>query len=178
MTVTRNERGGTDSRVLSQVLRRFITTLFPISADQPGRRVLLKIDGGPGRLDIQSLAELRVLGCYLFPGVQNTMHITQETDQNYGQFKSLLRKHIQLLLNEQYAEYKHYQQENLPSDPPNLNQSHYGILLGGRSAEEEKGLQAIPPTFNISFSKEKNLHSWEICGACPLTRAPLNHQSL
>jgi hypothetical protein len=31
----------------------------------------------------------------------------------------------------------------------------YKALLGGRSANEEKGLQAIPPIFNISFSKEK-----------------------
>jgi hypothetical protein len=65
--------------------------------------VLFKIDGGPGRLDINSLAELRVRGIYLFPGIQNTTHVTQETDQNYGGFKSLLRKHIQQLLNDMFA---------------------------------------------------------------------------
>ena len=104
-TVTTNEKGGTDARVLAQVLKRYILTLFPDSADEPGKKVLIKIDGGPGRLDVVSLAELRTLGCYVFPGVQNTTHITQETDQNYGQFKSLLRKHIHLLLNKQYAQY-------------------------------------------------------------------------
>ncbi len=102
----------------------------------------------------------------------------QETDQNYGQFKSLLRKYIQLLLNEQYAQYKRCQQENLPCKPPNLNRSHYGILLGGRPADEENGIKEIPPIFALSFSKEKNLRSWEICGACPLTRAPMHHRSL
>jgi hypothetical protein len=30
------------------------------------------------------------MGVYLFPGVQNTTHVTQETDQNYSEFKSLL----------------------------------------------------------------------------------------
>jgi hypothetical protein len=51
---------------------------------------MFKIDGGPGRLDIKSLAELRVRGIYLFPGIQNTTHIMQETDQNNGEIKSLL----------------------------------------------------------------------------------------
>jgi hypothetical protein len=159
-----NERGGTDSRVLAQVLHRHVTTMFPDSADQPGKKVLLKIDGGPGRL--------------LFTGVQNAMHITQETDQNYDQFKSLLRKHIQLLINKQYAEYKRCQQENFSCDSPNLNRSHYGILLGGKPADDEKGLKEIPPMFELSFSKEKNLWPWEMCGGCPLTIAPLNHPSL
>jgi hypothetical protein len=62
-------------------------------------------NAGSGHLDVVSLAKLWTLGCYVFPGVQNTKHIKQETDQNYGQFKSLLRKHIHLLLNKQYAQY-------------------------------------------------------------------------
>jgi hypothetical protein len=166
-----NEKGGTDARVLAQVLKRYMLTLFPDSADEPGKRVLIKIDGGPGHLDVVSLAELQTLSYYAFPGVQNTPQIAQETDQNDGQFKSLLRKHIQLLLNEQYAQYKYCQQENLPCEPPNLNWSHYGILLGGRPTDEENGIKEIPPIFALSFSKEKNIRSWEICGACPLTRA-------
>jgi len=43
---------------------------LPDAADISGKRLLSKIDGGPGRLDVQSLAEMRELGCYLFPGVQ------------------------------------------------------------------------------------------------------------
>jgi hypothetical protein len=110
-SVTVNEKGGTDARVLRQVLMHYMVTLFPDAADVDGKRVLIKIDGGPGRLDVQSLAELRALGCYLFPGVQNTTQITQETDQNYGLFKSMLRQYIQVLLNEQYAEFKIRQQQ-------------------------------------------------------------------
>jgi hypothetical protein len=128
--------------------------------------------------------------------VQNTTQITQETDQNYGLFKSLLRQYVQVLLNEQYAEFKRRQQrlqeqlrirqEQGNNDPmdlprvehPNLNRSHYGILLGGRPADEENGISEIPPIFALSFSKEKNLRSWALCGAVPLTRAPVNHRSV
>ncbi len=61
--------------------------------------------------------------------------------------------------------------------PQNSNHSHYVISLGGGPADEEKGIQAIPPIFELSFSKE-NLWSWETCGACRLIWALLRHPSL
>ncbi len=73
--------------------------------------MLFKIDGGPERLDIKSLAELSVRGIYLFPGIQNTTHIMQETDQNNGEIKSLLCKHIQQLLNDMFAKYREQQNQ-------------------------------------------------------------------
>jgi hypothetical protein len=130
------------------------------------------------------LAELRSLGVYLFPGVQNTTQITQETDQNYGEFKSLLRKHIQQLMNEMYFKYHQQLQEqqntgvNVPSAPPSLNRSHYGLLLSGRPADEENGVMEIPPIFHHSFSKEKNLRSWAACGAVPCTRQAQYHRTV
>lgn len=181
-SVTTNEKGGTDGRVLRQLLMYYVNTLYPDAADIAGKRVLFKIDGGPGRLDIPMLAQLRSLGVYLFPGVQNTTHVTQETDQNYGEFKSLLRKHIQVLLNEMFAKYQEQQHDrantNAPSAPPTLNRSHYGLLLSGRPADEENGVAAIPPIYQHCFSKEKNLRSWAACGAVPCTRQALNHRSV
>ena len=60
-------------------------------ADDPGKRVLIKIDSGPGRRNVEMLARLKNLGFYLYPGVPNTTSISQETDQNYGMFKSAFR---------------------------------------------------------------------------------------
>ena len=109
----------------------------------------------------------------------------------------MLPQYNQVLLNEQYAEFKVRQQQlqeqlslrqqqgnNDPIDlprveHPNLNCSHYGILLGGRAADAEKGLAYIPLMFVISFSKEKNLcYGRLLCGAVPLTGAPIHHRSL
>ncbi len=66
LSVTMNGEGGMDARVLQQVLLHYIKVLYPDADDIPGKQVLFKIVGGPGRLDIKSLAELRVRGIYLF----------------------------------------------------------------------------------------------------------------
>jgi hypothetical protein len=56
--------------------------------------VLLKVDSGPGQLNVEMLADLRLHDFYLVPGVPNTIHQTQETDQNYGIFKSSFRENL------------------------------------------------------------------------------------
>ena len=71
-----------------------IVPLFPHAADCRGKRVLIKIDSGPGRLNLTLLARLCILGFVLYPGVPNTTAFTQETDQNYGLFKSIFRHNL------------------------------------------------------------------------------------
>jgi hypothetical protein len=75
-----NEKGGSDRRVLSQCLTDYQERLYPDADDVPGKRILCKINGGPGRLDEKALSEARTRSVYLFPGVQNTTAVTQETD--------------------------------------------------------------------------------------------------
>jgi hypothetical protein len=85
-----NEKGSTDSRVLNEVLSQYAAILYPDVEDEDGYRACFKIDGGLRRFNIPMLANLQCQGVYSFPGVQNTTHVTQETDQNYGLFKSHL----------------------------------------------------------------------------------------
>jgi hypothetical protein len=92
-----NKKGGTDSRVLNEVLSQYAAVLYPDAKDEEGYRVCFKIDGGLGSLNILMFADMQCQVVYLFPGVQNTTHVTQETDQNYGLFKSQLRQNIQTL---------------------------------------------------------------------------------
>jgi hypothetical protein len=72
---------------------------YPDASHTPGKQLLFKIDGGPGRLDMPMLAESRSVEVFLFPVAQNTMQIKQEIDQNYCEFKNLLQKHLQQLMN-------------------------------------------------------------------------------
>ena len=125
-SVTVNPKGGADSRVLAQLLMSYVERLYPDAKDEAGFRVLLKIDGGPGRLDLNSLADLRACGVYLFPGVHNTTHVSQETDQNYGLFKSLLRQYVQVLMNEADRE---AQGNGVAAS--GLSRKCYGLLLWG-----------------------------------------------
>jgi hypothetical protein len=77
-SVTVNPKGRTDSHVLAQLLRSYKERLHPDAKDEAGFRVLIKIEGGPGWLDLNSLAELRPSGVYLFPGEQNTTCVSRD----------------------------------------------------------------------------------------------------
>ena len=61
---------------------------------------------------------------------------------------------------------------------PSLNLSHYGVLLTGYAADPENWMAVIPPIFQMAFLCKRNLCSWEICGAVPLTCHALVHRSV
>ena len=42
------------------------------AADLPRKRVMVKCDSGPGRLNVEILARMKFFGFYLYPGVPNT----------------------------------------------------------------------------------------------------------
>ena len=52
-------------------------------------RLKKKIDSGQGCVNSSMLAQLRIRGFYLIPGVPNTTHVTRAADRNYGLFKSV-----------------------------------------------------------------------------------------
>ena len=81
-TARMNERAGINAVKLAKYMNNSILPLYPDIEDVPGKRVILKVDSGPGRLNVEMLADLRLQGLYLVPGVPNTTHVTQETDQN------------------------------------------------------------------------------------------------
>ena len=71
-----------------------IVPLYPDSDDVPGKRVMIKVDSGPCRLNARLVARLRLLGFYLYPGVPNTTAVSQETDRSYGPFKGQYRNNL------------------------------------------------------------------------------------
>ena len=92
-----NEKAGMNAIELDKYITNSILPLYPDLEDKPGKRVIMKADSGPGRMNVDMLAKLRLQGLYLIPGVPNTTGQTQETDQNYGPFKSLFRANIRAL---------------------------------------------------------------------------------
>jgi hypothetical protein len=93
-----NEKGGMDEEEFAKYLFNSIVPLFPHAKDKPGHRVLLKVDSGPGRMNLNLLAKLRLLGFVLYPCVPNTTHVTQETDQNYGPIKTQFLSNLDLIV--------------------------------------------------------------------------------
>ncbi len=89
-----------DDKEFKWYIMNLILPLYPNTLDRPGKRLILKCDNGPGRLQVDLLAKLKFLGVYLYPCVPNTTAVTQETDQTYGKFKSQYCKNLELLVDE------------------------------------------------------------------------------
>jgi hypothetical protein len=154
-----NEKAGMNDIELDKYVSNSILPLFPDLADCPGKRVILKVDSGPGRTNLEMLARLRLLGLYLVPGVPNTTSQTQETDQNYGPFKGCFRNNIRLLSQARFDGGLSINVSDLPL-----------LVFGGKCSKTGVELR---DSFTVAFSVEANLSCWRKCGAVPLTRLPL-----
>jgi hypothetical protein len=157
VTFGMNEKGGMDSTELAKYLESAILPLYPDLEDKPGKRVLIKVDSGPGRTNTEMLAKFRLRGVYFVPGVPNTTHVTQETDQNYGPFKTVYFHNLEILVKSRYARGMTLSVADIPL-----------LVFGGIDGEVE-----LEDAFAKAFSVERNLAVWKKVGTVPLTRACL-----
>ena len=58
-----------DAVEFSMYLQTSVMPLYPDAKETPGKIVLIIVDSGPGRLDLDMLATLRARGFYLMTGV-------------------------------------------------------------------------------------------------------------
>ena len=161
-----NEKGGMDEEEFAKYIRNAIMPLYPNAAPVKGKWVILKCDSGPGRLNLDLLADLRTSGFILFPGVPNTTAVTQETDQNYGPFKTQYCKNLDVVIDERIKQKK---STSLPTWQVGL------IVFGGVDPETNV---IVKSAFDQGFSREGCKHAWEKVGAAPLTRACLNNKKV
>ena len=68
-TVNSNSKAGMDAVEFSMYLQTSFMPLYPDAKDIPCKRVLIIVDSGPGRLDLDTLATLRARGFYLMADV-------------------------------------------------------------------------------------------------------------
>ena len=61
-TIGLNEKGGMDKEEFEKYLFINIIPLYPDACDVPSKRVMIKIDSGPGRINIELMARLRNMG--------------------------------------------------------------------------------------------------------------------
>ncbi|KAL7445324.1 hypothetical protein ACHAXH_007798, partial [Discostella pseudostelligera] len=164
VTLGMNEKGGMDDAEFGEYLRTAILPLYPNAAPEKGKWVILKCDSGPGRMNIDLLAELRMAGFILFPGVPNTTAVSQETDQNYGPFKTAFGKNLDRLIEERLVQNK---STSIPAWMVGL------IIFGG--VDPVTNFELRESAFQAGFSREACRAAWAMVGAAPLTKACLNH---
>jgi hypothetical protein len=156
-----NTKGEMDYWKFELYITNSILPHYPNTLDRPGKRLILKCNSGPGRLQIDLLAKLRHLGVYLYPCVPNTTAVTHETDHTYGKFKTRFRTNLEQLVNECIT-------QDLPVKV--LQYKLALLVFGGK--DPETGLK-LPSTFEFGFGCEECLNLWRKVGAMPLTRASL-----
>ena len=76
MTIGAKPKAGMDTVEFENYLNATILPLYLYASDIPVKRVAIIVDSSPGRANTKMLAELRIQGFYLTPGVPNTTHVT------------------------------------------------------------------------------------------------------
>ena len=147
VTVNSNKKGGMDAVEFAKYLKASIVPLYPDARDEAGFRVAILVDSGPGRLNTEMLAEMKLLGFYLLPGVPNTTHITQPTDQNYGRFKDIYRTNLTKLTEHRERRKATIKQGDVPL-----------LVFGGLADNVDIDLQNA---FSTAFSFERNQEVWK-----------------
>jgi len=71
MTVRANANAGMDTKEFAKYFFETIVPLYPDTAET-GQRVAVIVDIGPGRVNVDMLARLRIRGFYLIPQVFQT----------------------------------------------------------------------------------------------------------
>ena len=143
-----NKKRGMDEKEFAKYLLNFIVPLFPNAKDKPGHRVLLKVDSGPGRMNLKLLTKLRLLGFVLYPCVPNTTHVMHKLDQNNSPFKTQFLCNLDLIVDARLEANK-----SLSSQP-----KFVGLpLFGGIVPESECNIKVS--AFQKTFSRIKMSHS-------------------
>lgn len=161
-----NEKGGMDEEEFAKYIMNAIVPLYPNAAPEKGKWVILKCDSGPGRMNLDLLADLRTSGFILFPGVPNTTAVTQETDQNYGPFKTQYCKNLDVVVDERIK-------QNLSTA---LAPWQVGLIVFGGVDPETNVV--VASAFENGFSREACRHAWEKVGAAPLTKSCLTNKKV
>jgi hypothetical protein len=84
-----NEKGGMNTPEFKKYVEN-IRHIFPDCANISGRRIMLKIDSGPGRSDKEFLAWCRARGIIVYPGVPNVTAVSQEMETFLWRLKNRL----------------------------------------------------------------------------------------
>eukprot|EP00804_Cyclotella_cryptica_P021850 CCRYP_000824-RA/>CCRYP_000824-RA protein AED:0.27 eAED:0.34 QI:0/0/0/1/0/0/5/0/237 len=138
-----NEKGGMDDIEFQEYFLNSIVPLFPDSNNVKGKRVMVKVDKGPGRLQEDFSAEARTdLLCNLEYQTQQQLHKRQ--------IKTMRVLGTRIIL------------------PPYL----VGLIVFG-GVDPVSKVAVSDSAFELAFSKEQNCEVWKKVGAAPLTQSCL-----
>ena len=161
-----NPKGGMGKASFFKYITEFVFRLYPDAADVPGKRVMIKIDSGPGRMYPELQQRLRARGFHMFPGVPNGTEVGQEMDQLHAYCKSLSYKNREELIKARTAAN--------PDNTSPLSLADVGwLIFGGKVPLSDGSSVTLVPAFNMAFDKAHLDRAKAKCGYYPSTRAAL-----
>ena len=129
---------------LSKYIVDFVLRLYPDAQDIPSKRVLIKIDSGPGRMFPELQQRLRARGIYMFPGVPNGTEVGQEMDQMYSYAKGLCYRNREKLIRARH--------NGNPNDTSPLGLADIGwLIFGGTVTVSDGSTVELEPAFDLAF---------------------------
>ena len=148
-----NEKGGMNKEEFGNYMLNSLRRCFPSSADIDGKRVLVLVDGGPGRTNEEMLEALRLLGILLFPsGPPNTTHILQVQDMLYGMLKTVFFSNLENLYE--------FRLNSTEGQRATITKNDIGVLLYGGKKASEDGAPILRNAVAEAFSVERIQHAW------------------
>lgn len=116
----------------------------------PGKRVLINVDSGPGRMYPESQRRLRARGFCMFPGVPNGAEVGQEMDQLSAHLKTLCHRNREDLIK---ARTTTNQEDTLV-----LGWADVGwLIFGGKLALADGTSIELVPSFDIALMKKVSI---------------------
>ena len=164
-----NKKGGMNDAEFERYVDNDINDMFPgmeAVLAIPGKRVLLKVDNGPGHSCAAMLVKAKFKGIYLYPGPPNATAIHQETDQSYGPFKLVVRTNLDQIATGCHAAGKTMK----------LGMSTFGLIVYGENFPESGVM--CQNTVDLAFDKESNLSAWAKVGAVPFRMVCLENKKV
>ncbi len=156
-----NKKGGMmDKEEFKKYIDNSIVPLYHDLEDTPGKRILLKVDSGPGCNGRELLMKCQFCGLYIYPGLPNATSVQQEMDLNYGPFKSIVCNNLKEISSASYA-------AELPKP---LNMSMFGLIVYGHTIPVGMSTITCQNALAKTFDEASNKNSCREVGAVPHTR--------
>ena len=161
--------GSVDKNIFFKWYQEVICILYPDIQNAPGKRVLLKSDGGPGRTHEDYLAQSNLDGLVHYPGLPNGTFF-QELDQIFAYLKSTMEHNRKQIWDVLFEIDGHKAKVEI--------HDFAKILFGGKYTFKTGAYINLPNAFAEGLSKDHLDSAIRKCGYVPANRIALQSRKL
>ena len=164
-----SENGSVNKEIFFKWYQEVICVLYPDIENAPGKRVLIKSDGGPGRTHQDYLAQSNLDGLVHYPGLPNGTFF-QELDQIFAYLKTIMEENRKRIWDIKFEIDGHKAKVSIGDFAK--------ILFGGKYTFTTGVSIDLRNAFAEGLSKDHLDRAARKCGYAPATRVALESKKL